>query len=113
MQQQSQMGMLSMILGIIGLLMTFVGCGAFPVLMLAAILCGVAIFLATAERKKIAAGEVDPQGAQMALVGQITGGMGCGIQALAGLALAAFVLLYVGFIILMMLIGIVGAAAGA
>lgn len=98
MQQQSQLGILAMILGIVGLLMTFMGCSVPPVLMLGAILCVAAIIMGFMEKQKIATGESSDQGAQMALVGQVTGGLGCVIQLLMGLVILVGVVLYIALI---------------
>lgn len=108
-----QRGLIAMILGIVGLSMSCAGAGFFPILLLGIVLTGAAVILGWQEHQAIQRGEAPQDGSTFALVGMITGGIGCFLQTVVGMLIAAVVAFYLLMLVInifIFVIAIIGSA---
>jgi hypothetical protein len=102
---QSQLGLVSAITGIIGLVFSLMGCMFSPFLMIGAMLCLVGAVTGYTELKAINAGLSQESNRGLATVGALTGGGGCALATLTGVLIALVIAAYFASIVFLVVLG--------
>lgn len=108
-QSTSPLALVSLVTGIVGLVMSFVGCMFSPILFVACVLCLMALTLGFVEFQNVNAGKSAPGNKAYAVAGMASGAGGCAVGILYGLFVMVIFVLYFAFVAFVLLASAAGA----